>query len=341
MKELIRKNILALEPYSTARDEYKGDVGAFLDANENPFREGTNRYPSTSLRNKVIGKIAKMRGIAPEKLFLGNGSDEAIDLCYRIFCNPGIDNAVMIAPSYGMYGVCAEVNDIECRKVQLGPAFELPVEQLLAASDDKSKLLFICSPNNPTANSFPAEQIERLIANFKGMVVVDEAYIDYSESESLAGLVDKYENLIILQTLSKAYGMAALRMGLAISNPEVIRYFNMVRYPYNVGGDTLERADELLPFDVQEQVRETKKWRKIIMEELRHLPYVSKVYPSDANFVLALFDDPKGVYDKLLEGKVIVRDRSNVKGCEGALRITVGTAEENRRMLEILKNFGK
>ncbi|MCQ2160980.1 MAG: histidinol-phosphate transaminase [Bacteroidales bacterium] len=339
MKELIRPNILALEPYSTARDEYKGELGIMLDANENPYENGINRYPQTSLRRSVISKLAASKGVAVEKLFLGNGSDEAIDLCYRVFCRPGVDNAVMIAPSYGMYSVCASVNDVECRKVQLNEDFSLPVDALLAASDANSKLLFICSPNNPTGNAYPVEEIEGLIQKFPGIVVVDEAYIDFSSRPSLVPLTEKYDRLIVLQTLSKAHGMAGLRMGLAIADAEIIRYFDMVRYPYNVGSDTLAVADGLLPDDVTAQIEELRSERAKLAEDLNGLKCVRKVYPSDANFILAVFDNPREAYNVMIAEKIIVRDRSTVKGCEGSLRITVGTPDENVRLMEVLKRY--
>ena len=338
-KTLVRRNIAALEPYSTARDEYKGELGILLDANENPYDTGVNRYPSTALKEKVRGMIAEMKGVAPERLFLGNGSDEAIDLCYRIFCTPGVDKAVMIAPSYGMYKVCADINDVEAVQVQLNEDFSLPSDSILAAADNRCKLLFLCSPNNPTGNAFPVDEIEALVEKFEGIVVVDEAYIDFADGEGVVRLTEKYSNLIVLQTLSKAYGLAGLRIGLAISNPYIISLMKRVKYPYNIGTDTLNLAAELLADDVAPQVRTLVHERGKVAEQLLSCHCVQKVYPSQANFLLVRVGNPKGLYDRLIQGGLIVRDRSRVKGCEGCLRITIGTPEENVKLIEIIKQY--
>ena len=226
---LARENIRSLTPYSTARDEYRGELGILLDANESPYgKEGLNRYPSRNLRESLAEKISKLKGVPRERLFLGNGSDETIDLCYRVFCQPGKDNAVMIAPSYGMYSVCAGINDVECRQIQLEEDFTLPVDALLDASDSGTKLMFLCSPNNPTGNAFPESEVRRLLDAFKGVLVLDEAYVDFSEQGSMVGLLDEYPNLIILQTLSKAYGMAGLRVGMALADPAIVSLFDKV-----------------------------------------------------------------------------------------------------------------
>lgn len=338
-KTLVRRNIAALEPYSTARDEYKGELGILLDANENPYDTGVNRYPSTALKEKVRGIVAEMQGVEPERLFMGNGSDEAIDLCYRIFCTPGLDKAMMIAPSYGMYKVCADINDVEAVQIQLNADFSLPSEAILSAADERCKLLFLCSPNNPTGNAFSAEEIENLVSRFGGMVVVDEAYIDFADSRGVACLTEKYSNLIVLRTLSKAYGLAGLRIGLAISNPYVISLMKRVKYPYNIGTDTLKLAVELLSNDVSAQVRTIVSERDRIAALLPGCPCVKKVYPSQANFLLVCVTNPRGLYDRLIEGGLIVRDRSRVKGCEGCLRITVGTPEENVKLIEIISEY--
>ena len=333
----VRPNIAALKPYSTARDEYKGSIGIYLDANENPFDNGYNRYPSTALKEQVRSAIAQKKGVDPARLFLGNGSDEAIDLLFRIFCRPGIDNIVSIAPTYGMYSVCAAINDIECREVMLGEDFSLPVEALLSATDMQSKLLFVCSPNNPTANAFPREQLVSLLSRFPGIVVVDEAYIDFSSVPSMVKLIDQYPNLIVLQTLSKAYGLAGLRMGLAFAEERIIRLFEQVKYPYNIGTDTLALALRLLATDITPQVQTLIAERERVAAALTELPYIEKVYPSDANFLLVKTARPRELYDYLIARELIVRDRSRTPGCEGTLRITIGTPEENDRLIEELR----
>ena len=333
----VRPNIAALKPYSTARDEYKGSIGIYLDANENPFDNGYNRYPSTALKEQVRSAIAQKKGVDPARLFLGNGSDEAIDLLFRIFCRPGIDNIVSIAPTYGMYSVCAAINDIECREVMLGEDFSLPVEALLSATDMQSKLLFVCSPNNPTANAFPREQLVSLLSRFPGIVVVDEAYIDFSSVPSMVELIDQYPNLIVLQTLSKAYGLAGLRMGLAFAEERIIRLFEQVKYPYNIGTDTLALALRLLATDITPQVQTLIAERERVAAALTELPYIEKVYPSDANFLLVKTARPRELYDYLIARELIVRDRSRTPGCEGTLRITIGTPEENNKLIEELK----
>ena len=333
----VRPNIAALKPYSTARDEYKGSIGIYLDANENPFDNGYNRYPSTALKEQVRSAIAQKKGVNPTRLFLGNGSDEAIDLLFRIFCRPGIDNIVSIAPTYGMYSVCAAINDIECREVMLGEDFSLPVEALLSATDMQSKLLFVCSPNNPTANAFPREQLVSLLSRFPGIVVVDEAYIDFSSVPSMVELIDQYPNLIVLQTLSKAYGLAGLRIGLAFAEERIIRLFEQVKYPYNIGTDTLALALRLLATDITPQVQTLIAERKRVAAALAELPFVEKVYPSDANFLLVKTARPRELYDYLITRELIVRDRSRTPGCEGTLRITIGTPEENDRLIRELR----
>lgn len=340
-QSLVRSNILALKPYSTARDEYKGTIGVYLDANENPFDNGYNRYPSTTLKEQVREVIAQKKGVAPANLFLGNGSDEAIDLLFRIFCRPGVDNVVSIAPTYGMYSVCAAINDIECREVMLGEDFTLPIDALLAAADAQSKLLFICSPNNPTANAFPREEILSLVRQFPGIVVVDEAYIDFSSVPSMTELLSEYPNLIVLQTLSKAYGLAGLRIGLAFAHEHIISLFKQVKYPYNIGTDTLALALRLLETDITPQVQTLIAERYRVATALASLPYVEKVYPSDANFLLVKTEQPRKLYDYLIARELIVRDRSRTPGCEGTLRITIGTPEENDRLIRELRAKSK
>ncbi|MBQ7361649.1 MAG: histidinol-phosphate transaminase [Bacteroidaceae bacterium] len=335
---LVRKNIQNLAPYSTARDEYKGALGVFLDANENPFENRYNRYPDPR-QLELKGIISGLKGVPVENMFLGNGSDEAIDLCYRVFCTPGKDNAVAIAPSYGMYRVAADINDVEFREVQLGADYSLPVKELLQACDENTKLMFICSPNNPTGNSFPMDEMVGLINSFNGVVVVDEAYIDFAAQPSLLTLLQEHKNLIVLQTLSKAYGLAGLRLGLAFADAEIMSIFAKVKYPYNINLAGMERAKELLARDVEAEIELLKNERLRVSEALEGFACVQKVYPSDANFLLVMVNDARGLYEALINKQVIVRDRSRVKGCEGTLRITIGKPEENDKMLAVVKEW--
>lgn len=335
--KLVRPNILGLEAYSTARDDCGSNrPEIFLDANENPYNNGINRYPDPH-QKALKSRISEIKGIAAGSLFLGNGSDEAIDLVYRVFCEPGKSNTVSIAPSYGMYEVAAAMNDVEFRKVQLRPDFSMDTEAMLAATDSKTRLMFICSPNNPTGNSFPAEQIEELLERFGGVVVLDEAYIDFSVRPSLASLVKRYPNLIVLQTLSKAWGMAGLRIGLAVADPAVISLMSKVKYPYNI--NVVAQKMALMKLDKaakDKAVAEIVGQRFRLEKGLRKCPEVKGIYSSDANFLLVRFDNPDEVYGRLLAGGVIVRNRSKVPGCEGCLRITVGTPAENDRLLRLL-----
>lgn len=337
--KLVRPNILGLEPYSTARDDCRsGRPEIFLDANENPYNNGVNRYPDPH-QKALKAKIAGIKGIDTGQLFLGNGSDEAIDLVYRVFCVPGKSNAVSIAPSYGMYEVAAAMNDVEFRKVRLKGDFSMDPEAMLSAADQKTRLMFICSPNNPTGNSFPVEQIEDILERFGGVVVLDEAYIDFSVRPSLTSLVKRYPNLIVLQTLSKAWGMAGLRIGLAIADPAVIALMSKVKYPYNI--NVLAQKMALMKLDEaakDKAVAEIVGQRFRLEKELAKCPEVKGIYSSDANFLLVRFENPDEVYERLLAGGVIVRNRSKVSGCEGCLRITVGTPVENDRLLRLLSS---
>ena len=334
---LVRENIRTLAPYSTARDEYKGDIGVFLDANENPYNNGYNRYPDPR-QSTLKELLSQIKGIAPQSMFIGNGSDEAIDLCFRIFCEPRIDNVVTIAPTYGMYRVAAAINDVEVREVQLGDDFSLPTAALLSACDQNTKLMFVCSPNNPTGNSFSIEQIRWILEYFDGVLVIDEAYIDFASEPSLTTLLSEYDNLIVLQTLSKAYGLAALRLGIAFAHPQIMQLFANVKYPYNINLAGMERAAELLKRDVAAEVESIKSERARVAQALEAVPCVKRVYPSDANFLLVKVDDAKEMYNKLIAAEVIVRDRSGVQGCEGCLRITIGTPDENEHLLQIMRN---
>ena len=332
---LARPNIRNLAPYSTARDECQVKIGSFLDANENPFNNGYNRYPDPR-QLELKSLISKIKAVPVRNMFIGNGSDEAIDLCFRVFCEPGIDNAVSIAPTYGMYKVAADINNVQMRQVALGEDFSLPKDELLAACDSNTKLMFVCSPNNPTGNAFPIEDVLYLAEKFDGMLVVDEAYIDFSSQPSLAGYIKEYPNLIVLQTLSKAYGLAALRLGLAFADERTMSMFANVKYPYNISLAGMEKAMSLLRRDVSAEVQAVMAERSRMAQALAELPRVRKVWPSDANFLLVQVDDAKAMYDELLDAQVIVRDRSRVLGCEGCLRITVGTKDENDKVLAVI-----
>ena len=332
---LARPNIRNLAPYSTARDECQAKIGSFLDANENPFDNGYNRYPDPR-QTELKSLISRIKGIPVMNMFIGNGSDEAIDLCFRVFCEPGIDNAVSIAPTYGMYKVAADINNVQMREVPLGKEFSLPVDALLKACDQNTKLMFVCSPNNPTGNAFPVAEILRLAESFDGILVVDEAYIDFSSQPSLSAYINEYPNLIVLQTLSKAYGMAALRLGLAFADKRTVAMFANVKYPYNISLAGMEKAMSLLKRDVAAEVELIKSERSRMAQALAGLSRVRKVWPSDANFLLAQVDDARGMYEELLAAQVIVRDRSKVLGCAGCLRITVGTPAENDKVLAVI-----
>ena len=338
IESLVRPNIRAMVPYSTARDEFKGVAEVFMDANENPFDNGYNRYPDPS-QARLKRRIAEIKGVDVQNIFVGNGSDEAIDLCFRIFCNPGLDNAIAIAPSYGMYSTCAAVNDVEMREVLLNDDFSLPVERLLDAADDNSKLLFICSPNNPTGNVFPREEIERILQEFDGMVVLDEAYIDFADEPGMLRSLENWPNLIILQTLSKAWGMAGLRAGLAFASNYVMRLFAQVKYPYNINVATLSAVEKLLKAGVDDRVKLIKEQRAFMEQKLSGMECVWRVYPSQANFLLVQVDNAADLYNYLLGEGIIVRDRSRMPLCDNTLRITIGTPQENVRLLRAIAEY--
>lgn len=339
LAELVRPNIRTLAPYSTARDEYGGQrIDVWLDANESPYDNGVNRYPDPR-QQRLRELLAARKGIATDRIFIGSGSDEAIDLAYRIFCRPGIDNAVSIAPTYGMYRVAAAVNDVELREVPLGNDFSLPVERLLAAADERSKLLWLCSPNNPTGNAFPDREIEELLRRFDGVVVLDEAYIDFAEGQGFLPRIDEFPNLIVLQTLSKAWGMAGLRLGLAFASERIAALFGQVKYPYNINTLTQQTAAECLRRDIAAQIAQIREERGRLAAALAGCGCIERVYPSQANFLLVKTADPDRLYGELIAAGVIVRNRTRLTGCEGCLRITVGTPAENGRMLETVKNF--
>lgn len=340
IRKKMRTNILNLAPYSTARDEYQGDIGVYLDANENPYDNGYNRYPDPhQIELKKI--IASSKGLNVDNIFIGNGSDEAIDLIFRVFCEPRIDNVVCIAPSYGMYKVSASINDIEVREIQLEADFSLDVAKLLSSCDDFTKAIFLCSPNNPTGNDLSRDLILEILDRFEGVVVVDEAYIDFSEQSSLIESLTGNSNLIILQTLSKAWGLAGLRLGVAFACEEIISIMSRVKYPYNINVTTQRIVLEQLQESRTEQIEEIIRERNTLSTELSRLSIVKKVYPSSANFLLIEVEEPKAIYDNLIEQGIIVRDRSSVIGCEGCLRVTIGTPQENVIMLNGLKELSK
>ena len=335
---LVRPNIAALTPYSTARDEYDGPIGIFLDANESPYENGYNRYPDPH-QAELKARIGGIKGIPVKNLFLGNGSDEAIDLVVRIFCEPGKDNAVIMAPSYGMYGVAAAINDVEVRSIRLDVDFNLDSEALLGACDRRTKVIFLCSPNNPSGNAFELKQLLGICDRFPGVVVVDEAYADFSEKGSLAKEATVRDNLIVLQTLSKARAMAGLRIGLAISSEEVIRLMSMVKYPYNLSRAAMEKAFQFLEKPIDDEVNTIVNERKRLASVLPCFPFVKQVFLSDANFILVRVDDANALYDYLLGKGIIVRNRTRVPGCAGCLRLTVGLPEENESLLNALASY--
>lgn len=339
IRSLVRPNILGLEPYSTARDEYQGGcLGVFLDANESPYENGVNRYPDPH-QKALKARISQIKGIPVANIFLGNGSDEAIDLVLRVFCTPGKDNVVAIAPSYGMYAVAAATNDIQVRSVTLGQDWSLPVDEILNRCDACTKAVFICSPNNPTGNAFPAQQILEIADKVNAMVVVDEAYIDFSSQQSLSAHIGTHNNIIILQTLSKAWGMAGMRIGMAFADESVIELMSRVKYPYNINCLAQKKALEMLQAgepDIKEIIRD----RQMLSQKLAAMPFVQKVYPSDANFLLVKTTDANSIYDYLIDCGIIVRNRNRVLKCQGCLRITVGTSQENEKLLQALENYG-
>lgn len=336
----VRPNILALEPYSTARDEFKGgDISVWLDANESPYTNGVNRYPDPH-QKQLKSCISELKGIPTDQIFVGGaGSDEAIDLVFRIFCEPGRDNVIAIAPSYGVYKVAAATNNVELREVQLSADYALSTDEILSVADAHTKVLWICSPNNPTGNAFAISELETLVQSFQGMVVVDEAYVDFSPKGSMLQVLHKHPNLIVLQTFSKAWGMAGLRLGMAFATPEVAALFARVKYPYNVNGPTQAEVIRRIGEGVASQVQEICEQRELLEKELVSLACVEKVYPSDANFFLVKVSKPDQLYDFLVANGCIVRNRNRVKGCEGCLRITIGTPEENQRVLQLMNEF--
>lgn len=342
IKTLIRPNILKLSPYSSARNEFTGNAAIFLDANESPYNTGVNRYPDP-LQHDVKKILAEQKNIAENRIFLGNGSDEAIDLVYRVFCTPNHDNVVAPAPTYGMYEVCAEINDVEYRKVPLAANFQLDIPAMKAAVDDRTKVIWLCSPNNPTGNLLTTSDVEELLNWFNGIVVIDEAYIDFSTRQSFMARIDTYPRLIVLQTFSKAWGLASVRLGMAFAQETIIDYFNHVKYPYNINLLTQQQAlIALEQKDVkQARVEEILRERTRLASSLQALAFVQKIYPSDANFLLVKVNEADSVYTYLTRQGIIVRNRNRVQLCSGCLRITIGTPDENRSLLAALESFNK
>ena len=341
LEELTRPNIRRLKPYSSARDEYNGAAASvFLDANENPYNMPHNRYPDP-MQRELKKELSKVKKISPERIFLGNGSDEAIDLVFRAFCEPRIDNVVAIDPTYGMYQVCAEINDVEYRKVLLDEDFQFSADKLLAAADEHTKLIFLCSPNNPTGNDLLRSEIVKLIRKFDGLVVLDEAYNDFSEAPSFLEELDKYPNLVVLQTFSKAWGCAAIRLGMAFASPEIIGILNKIKYPYNVNQLTQQQAVEMLHryYEIDRWVKMLKEEREHLETEFARLPCTKHLFPSSANFFLVRVTDAVKIYNYLVARGIIVRNRHSVVLCGNCLRVTVGTRMENEKLIEALKEY--
>ena len=344
INNILRENIKNLTPYSSARDEYQGEASVFLDANENsfgsPLDAAYNRYPDP-LQYDVKKRLSELKGVPIRNIFLGNGSDEAIDILFRSFCNPGVDNVILVPPTYGMYEVSANINDIKIKKIPLTEDFQLNLEGIAEAIDDHTKLIFICSPNNPTGNSINRDDIETLLANFNGVVVVDEAYINFSRQKTFIQELTEYANLVVLQTLSKAWGLAGLRVGMAFASEEIIEVMNKVKPPYNINEASQQLALQALAnvHQVNTWIKETLAQRDVLVLALKNFDFVLDIYPSDANFILVKTTAPKTIYNFLVEKGIIVRDRSKVDLCEGCLRITVGTPAENKILIDTLQNY--
>ncbi|WP_429376609.1 histidinol-phosphate transaminase [Mucilaginibacter sp. UYCu711] len=344
LNNILRENIKNLTPYSSARDEFQGEASVYLDANENafgsPLEDQYNRYPDP-LQYNVKKRLSEIKGLPVRNIFLGNGSDEAIDILFRSFCNPGVDNVILVPPTYGMYEVSANINDIQTKKVSLTEEFQLNLEGIAEAIDQNTKLIFICSPNNPTGNSINRDNVETLLNNFDGIVVVDEAYINFSRQKTFIQELTEYSNLVVLQTLSKAWGLAGLRVGMAFASEEIIEVMNKVKPPYNINESSQQLALKALANveQVNGWIKETLLQRDKLVLALKAFDFVLDIYPSDANFILVKTTDPKGIYNFLVQKGIIVRDRSKIDLCEGSLRITVGTPAENETLIDTLKNF--
>lgn len=341
LKELVRPNIWKLAPYSSARNEYSGKTAkVFLDANENPYNKPLNRYPDP-LQWELKEKISKIKNVPASQIFLGNGSDEAIDLPYRCFCRPGKDNVVAIEPTYGMYKVCADINEIEYRPVLLDDDYQLSADKLLKACDQNTKIIWICSPNNPTGNNFNRDEMLKVVEKFEGLVIIDEAYSDFSSQKPIRDELSKHPNLIILNTMSKAWGCAAIRLGMAFASEDIIYLFNKVKYPYNVNLLTQKEALDALsaPYEVEKWVNVLLLERSRLISSFKDLPICVKVYPSDANFFLAKMTEAQKIYDYLVDRGIIVRNRSRISLCQDCLRVTIGTKSENNQLLAALRQY--
>lgn len=346
IENLIRPNIRSLKPYSSARDEFEGEASVWLDANEKPealpgLMQGINRYPSP-LQPNLRYQISQEKGINPDRIFIGNGSDEAVDLLFRVFCNPGQDKALVFPPTYGMYGVCAAVNDVMVIESLLDENFHIRLDDFEEKNKRSGpKLTFICNPNNPTGNVQSPEMIRQIIGESRGIVVVDEAYVDFCPEQSVLPWIDLYPNLVVLQTLSKAWGLAGARIGMAFSSPEIIQVMNRVKFPYNIGKPSIEAAVAALTQGrfMQQRVEEIIEQRGLLSESLSNLPSVEKVFPSSANFLLVKFSESDKIFRYLAGKGIVVRDRSTQAGCAGCLRITIGSETENQTLINALKNF--
>lgn len=341
LEKLVRPNIWKLSPYSCARDEFKGrPASVSLDANESPYNNSVNRYPDP-LQEEVKARLSVVKSVPAENIFLGNGSDEAIDLVYRVFCNPGVDNVVAIDPTYGMYKVCADINDVAYRSVLLDEGYQLNAAKLLAAVDNNTKVIWLCTPNNPSGNAFPREEVEMVLNGFQGIVVVDEAYSDFSSDRPFRVDIDRWPNMIVLNTFSKAWGCAAIRLGMAFASTEIIGLFNKVKYPYNVNALTQRKAIEMM-----QDLSRVNMWlsqilseRSKLMPAFADLPICEKVYPSQANFFLAKVKDANSVYNYLIDHGIVVRNRTRVNLCGNCIRVTIGTPAENNELMAALRQY--
>lgn len=341
LEKLVRPNIWKLSPYSCARDEFKGrPASVFLDANESPYNNSVNRYPDP-LQEDVKARLSVVKSVPAENIFLGNGSDEAIDLVYRVFCNPGVDNVVAIDPTYGMYKVCADINDVAYRSVLLDEGYQLNAAKLLAAVDNNTKVIWLCTPNNPSGNAFPRKEVEKVLNGFQGIVVVDEAYSDFSSDRPFRVDIDRWPNMIVLNTFSKAWGCAAIRLGMAFASTEIIGLFNKVKYPYNVNALTQRKAIEMM-----QDLSRVNMWlsqilseRSKLMPAFADLPICEKVYPSQANFFLAKVKDANSVYNYLIDHGIVVRNRTRVNLCGNCIRVTIGTPAENNELMAALRQY--
>lgn len=338
INNLIRKNIQQLTPYSSARDEFKGDASVFLDANENPYPSPHNRYPDP-LQKKLKERLSELKGVRPSQIFIGNGSDEAIDLLIRACCEPYQDSILVIEPTYGMYVVCADINGVNIQRVSLLPDFSLDAQRVIDSITSSTKIIFLCSPNNPSGNLLEREKVEIILQRFTGLVVIDEAYLDFANDPGFISVLSRYPNLVVLQTLSKAWGLAGLRLGMCFASEEIIHVLNKIKYPYNINSvtqqivyDTLLNADQMII-----RVHTILQEREKLKDALLALKIVTKVFSSDANFLLVKVLNPKSVYQNLLKKGIVVRDRSSIPGCEDCLRITVGTPQENESLINMLK----